>query len=120
MRSQSVSVGGAGAGVAGGDGGLQEIGAGWGAGVVDAARARAVEAAADEELVPVGAVLIEEEDGFAGGGDAGAGAGGLDLHEGDEAVDFGLGGVSSARMRPRRRASSQRAGRIQSSPAVAE
>jgi len=46
----------------------------------------------DEELIPVGAVLIEEQDGFAGGGDAGAGAGGLDLHEGDEAVDFGLGG----------------------------
>jgi hypothetical protein len=50
------------------------------------------EASVDEQLVPEGAVLIEEEDGFAGGGGAGFGAGGLDLHEGDEAVGFGLGG----------------------------
>ena len=48
------------------------------------------EAAMDEELVPLGAVLIEEQDWFAGGGDAGAGARGLDLHEGDQAVDFGF------------------------------
>ena len=40
----------------------------------------------------MGAVLIEEQDWFAGGGDAGAGAGGLDFHEGDEAVDFRFGG----------------------------
>jgi hypothetical protein len=33
----------------------------------------------DEELVPEGAVLVEEEDGFSGGGGAGFGAGGLDL-----------------------------------------
>ena len=38
------------------------------------------------------AVLVEEEDGFAVGVDAGFGAGGLDFHEGDEAVDFGFGG----------------------------
>ena len=48
------------------------------------------EASADEEKVPVGSILIEEEDWFAGRADAGAGAGGLDLHEGDEAVDFGF------------------------------
>src|ERR1700689_3313670 len=46
----------------------------------------------DEELIPLGAVLIEEQDWFAGGGDAGAGAGGLDLHEGDQAMDFRFGG----------------------------
>jgi hypothetical protein len=34
--------------------------------------------------------LIEEEDWFAGRADAGSGAGGLDLHEGDQAVDFGF------------------------------
>jgi hypothetical protein len=32
--------------------------------------------------------LIEEEDWFAGRADARSGAGGLDLHEGDQAVDF--------------------------------
>ncbi len=42
----------------------------------------------DEELIPLGAVLIEEYDWIAGGSDAGAGAGGLDLHKGDQAVDF--------------------------------
>src|ERR1700722_20525697 len=40
----------------------------------------------------MGSVLIEEEDWFAGRADAGTGAGGLDLHEGDEAVDFWFGG----------------------------
>jgi hypothetical protein len=44
----------------------------------------------DEELIPMGSVLIEEEDWFAGTADAGSGAGGLDLHEGDQAVDFGF------------------------------
>jgi hypothetical protein len=34
--------------------------------------------------------LIEEEDWFAGRADAGSGAGGLDLHEGGQAVDFGF------------------------------
>jgi hypothetical protein len=52
--------------------------------------------APDEELIPLAAVLIEEQDWFAGGGDAGAGAGGLDLHEGDQAVDFGLLGEDAA------------------------
>ena len=46
----------------------------------------------DEELVPLGSVLVQEEDGFAFGVDAGFGAGGLDLHEGDEAVGFGFCG----------------------------
>ena len=76
--------------MAGGDLGLQEVGA---RGLRDFVGAvDGGEAAVDEELVPVGAVLIEEEDGFAGGADAGSGAGGLDLHEGDEAVDFGFVG----------------------------
>ena len=34
------------------------------------------EAAMDEELIPLSAVLVEEEDGFAFGVDAGFGAGG--------------------------------------------
>ena len=50
------------------------------------------EAAVDEKLVPEGPVLIEEEDGFAYGVDAGFGAGGLDFHEGYEAVGFGFVG----------------------------
>lgn len=50
------------------------------------------ESAADEEAVPSGAVLVEQEDGFAVGAGAGAGAGGLQFQEGDEAVDFGFGG----------------------------
>ena len=91
MRGQSVLRVCAGAGVAGGDGGLQEVGAD-GAGVDCCGAFECGEAAADEELVPLGAVLIEEEDGFAGGRDAGSGAGGLDLHEGDQAVDFGFVG----------------------------
>jgi hypothetical protein len=78
----------AGAGVAGGDLGLEEIGA---AGGVDFMSAfDCGEASADEEEVPVGSVLIEEEDWFAGRADAGSGAGSLDLHEGDQAVDFGF------------------------------
>ena len=79
----------AGAGVAGGDLGLEEIGAAGGVDLVGAFDGS--EAAMDEELIPVGAVLIEEQDGFAGGGDAGAGAGGLDFHERDQAVDLGFG-----------------------------
>jgi hypothetical protein len=38
----------------------------------------------------VSSVLIEQEDWFAGRADAGSGARGLDLHEGDQAVDFGF------------------------------
>ena len=37
-------------------------------------------------------VLFEQEDGFPGGADAGSRAGGLDLHEGYEAVDLGFVG----------------------------
>jgi len=93
--------------VAGGDFGLKEVGAaGWGifcaAYVCGTSVCGAVcvedvcssvdcgEASADEEEVPVGSVLIEEEDWFAGRADAGSGAGGLDFHEGDQAVDFGF------------------------------
>src|ERR1700685_898320 len=46
----------------------------------------------DQELIPLSAVLIEEQDWFTGGGDAGAGAGGLDLHEGAQTVGFWFGG----------------------------
>src|SRR6267142_4149435 len=41
-------------------------------------------------MIPAGAVLVEKQDGFAGGAYAGGGAGGLDFHQGDEAMDFGL------------------------------
>jgi len=50
------------------------------------------EAAADEDLVPAGTILVEEKDRFAGGADAGVEPGGLNLHEGGEAVDFGFVG----------------------------
>lgn len=64
--------GSAGAGVAGGDFGLQEV---WSAGAADFCGAfDCGESAVNEELVPVSAVLIEEEDGLSGGGDAGPGA----------------------------------------------
>ncbi len=85
--------GGVGSGVAGGDFGLKQVGTtDWVlfcvehvCGSVDRG-----EASADEEEVPVGSILIEEEDWFAGRADAGSGTGSLNLHEGDQAVDFGL------------------------------
>src|SRR5579859_783676 len=101
-------VGGAGSGVAGGYGGLQGIrttGAAWLFGAIQdffwgSRFFGAVEqffgaieggqATADQELIPAGAVLVEKEDGFAGGSYAGGGAGGLDFHQGYEAVDFRL------------------------------
>jgi hypothetical protein len=59
-------VRGAGAGVAGGDGGLK------GVGTVSAAQLFGMiergEAATDEDVVPAGAILIEQEDGLSGGG----------------------------------------------------
>src|SRR5262249_5183076 len=82
--------GGGGAGVAGGDGCLEDVGAGLGGELLGVCEGG--EAAADEEAVPARAVLVEEEDGFTGGGDAGGEAGGPGSPEGDEAVDFGLGG----------------------------
>ena len=78
------------------------------------------ESAVDEELVPVRAVLIEQEDGLAGGADAGAGAGGLDLHEGDEAVDLGFAGSEFGEDAAEAQRVFAERGRIQSSPAVAE
>lgn len=79
-----------GTGVARGDLGLQEIGA---AGGVDFMGAfDGGQAAMDEQLIPLAAVLIEEYDWFAGGGDTGAGAGGLDLHKGGQTVDFRFSG----------------------------
>jgi len=76
----------AGASVAGGDLGLQEIGAAGGGDFMSAFDRG--EPAVYQDLIPLGAVLIEEQDWFAGGIDAGAATGGLDLHEGDQAVDF--------------------------------
>ena len=78
-----------GSGVACGYLGLQEVGASGIADFVGAVDGR--KASANEELVPVGSVLIEEEDWFAGRADAGSGAGGLNLHEGDQAVNFWFG-----------------------------
>jgi hypothetical protein len=86
-----IRVGGSdGAGMAGGDGGLENIGAGLSGELLSMGESG--EAAADEELVPAGAILIKEEDGLAGGCDAGVKAGGLNLHQGDEAVDLGFVG----------------------------
>ena len=42
----------------------------------------------DEELIPAGAVLIEQENGFAGRANAGTRTRGLDFHQRHEAVDF--------------------------------
>ena len=75
-------------GMAGRDCSLERVGSGAGGefcGTVESGQA-----ATNEELIPTRAVLIEEQDGFPGRADAGGGAGGLDLHEGDETVDFRL------------------------------
>ena len=60
MRAQSVSSALARAGVAGGDRGLERVGAGRAAELLGA-RERG-EAATDQELVPARAVLVEEQD----------------------------------------------------------
>ena len=79
------------------------------------------EAAADQQLVPARAVLLEQQDRLAVAADARAEPRGLDLHQRDQAVHLGLVAARARRgSRPRRSASSQSAGRIQSSPAVAE
>src|SRR5439155_21009617 len=46
------------------------------------------QAAPDEQSIPAGSILIEQEDGLAGRSDASAQPRGLDLHERDETVDF--------------------------------
>ena len=118
MRAQSVSGRGARPRVAGGDRGLQRVRPERAAELLGA-RERG-EAAADEQLVPARAVLVEQQDRLARRPDARAEARRLDLHQRDQAVHLRLlAAASSARMRPRRSASSHSAGRIQSSPAVA-
>src|SRR5262249_56371853 len=74
--------------VAGGNRGLQAVRAERAAELLGS-RQRG-EAAADEELVPAGPVLIQEEDRLARRTDAGAQARGLDLHQGNQAVDLRL------------------------------
>jgi len=76
------------AGVAGRDGGLKGVGA-----QCATKRFGALErgkAVAYEEMIPAGAILIEEQDRFAGRTDTRAGARSLNFHERDEAVDFRL------------------------------
>ena len=70
--------------MAGGDGGLQRVGAPGISQLVSPGQ-RGL-APPDVEPVPPASVLVEQQDGRAGGASAGAQAGGLELHEGDEAV----------------------------------
>src|SRR5258707_275374 len=107
-------LGGERSGMAGGDGGLECVRATAAAelsGTLERGKATA-----DEELVPECAVLIEEEDGLTRAAERDAWI----SMSATRPWTSGSCGASSARMRPRRSASSQRAGRIQSSPAVAE
>ena len=50
-----------------------------------------VEPAADEQVIPAGTVLVEQQHGLSRRPEACSDAGCLDLHQGDEAMDFGLG-----------------------------
>ena len=73
----------------GGDRGLQQVrtgGAFESPGAVDA-----LQAAADQQAVPAAAVLVEQQDRLAARTDAGVGAGGLEFHQREQAVDLGLG-----------------------------
>ena len=77
-------------------------------------------ATTDEQLIPARAILVEQQHRCASSIDTGGGTRGLNFHQGDEPVHFGflrheLGEDASEPQR-----SSQSAGRIQSSPAVAE
>ena len=120
MRGQSVSSGRAGSGVAGGDFGLQDDrGRGWCSGLYGS-RSMAASPRRMRSWSHWAAVLIEEEDWFAGGGDAGAGAGGLDLHQGYEAVDFWFGGSEFGEDAAEAERVFAEGGAQQSSPAVAE
>src|SRR5262245_5428003 len=80
--------GGPGAGVTGGDGGLEHVRAS-----LTARRRRPIERGeptTDEELVPERAVLIEEQDGLARRAQTRPRARRLDLHQRDQAVGLGL------------------------------
>ena len=85
------------------------------------ARVERGQAAADQQLVPARAVLVEQQDRLARRADARARAREAWISiSATRPCTSGSSGASSARMRPRRSASSHSAGRIQSSPAVAE
>ena len=112
-------LGGAGARVAGGDRGLQRVRARRAAEPLGALERG--QPAADQQLVPARAVLVEQQDRLARRADARA----QRATPGSPSAPPGRAprarsGTSSARMRPSRSASSHSAGRIQSSPAVAE
>src|SRR3954463_14269344 len=74
--------------VAGGDGGLECVGASGAAELPGPFERR--ETPADEQLIPACTVLVEQKDGLSRRADAGPGARGLDLQKGDQAVDLGL------------------------------
>ena len=118
MRAQSVSAGRQGARVAGGNFGLEAIRS-FGRGQFVGPLQRR-QASANQQPVPQGAILFEQQNGFTLRPDARPGPRRLDFHERYKPVNFGLPGASSARIRPSRSASSQRVTRIKSWPAVAE
>ena len=119
MRAQSVSVRGARARVAGGDRRLQRVRAQRAAQSLGALERR--EAAPDEQLIPARAVLIEQQDRLARRARRAPPTRDAWISiSATRPCTSGSSGASSARMRPRRSASSHSAGRIQSSPAVAE
>ena len=105
--------------MAGGDRRLERVRAARAAELLGALERR--QAATDEQLIPERAVLIEQQDGLVPTGRRAPAA--RDAWISISATrpwTSGSCGASSARIRPRRSASSQSAGRIQSSPAVAE
>ena len=76
------------AGVTGRDGGLETVGPEPAAQRLGALERR--EAATDEQLVPPPPILVQQQHRLSRGSDAGAQAGRLDLHQGDEPVHFRL------------------------------
>ena len=89
MRAQSVSSGPEGAGVAGGDGGLQRVRAVRAAELLRAGQGG--QAAADEQPVPPRPVLVEQQHRLAGWPGAGPEPGRLDFHQRDQPVHLRLG-----------------------------
>ena len=71
-----------------GDGGLQDIGAGRFSKLLSALEG--CEATADEEIVPAGTILIEQQDGLAALPGARVQPRSLNLHQRNEAVNFGF------------------------------
>src|SRR2546421_8801893 len=87
MRAQSVSSG-AGSDVTGGDRGLQGVRPEHAAESLGPLKRG--QTAADEDLIPARAILIQQQDGLARGPGPRARARGLDLHQSDQAVDLRL------------------------------